>query len=172
VSKAFGSEETPDLPSLGREPPALRPGEVRYVTPEGHAALREALEALRLALQQAAGLPEGERGARVAALERQVALVAGTLASVSVLGPDAAPPGVVAFARWVTVEDGEGRRVTWRLVGPDEADPRRGLVSVHSPVGRALLGRVRGDTVSVERPGGPREYVVLDVALHAGARDP
>ncbi len=150
MSKAFTSEETPDEAPLLRAPPRLAPGEVRYVTPEGQAALRGALEAAR-----AARTPEG--GARAALLEA-------TLATLTVQGPGAAPAGTAAFARWVTVEDEAGGRATWRLVGPDEADARRGLLSAHAPLGRALLGQVVGDEVEVVRPGGTTRLRVVAVA--------
>jgi transcription elongation factor GreB len=163
MSKAFTSEETPELGAMVREPPRLRPGEVRYVTPEGWAGLRARLEELRTALADATRAPESERAARVGDAERRVALLDGTLAALTVLGPERTPDGKVGFATWVTVEDQDGLRTTWRIVGPDEADPRRGLVSVHSPVGQALVGRETGDTVEVQRPDGLREYTVLEV---------
>jgi transcription elongation factor GreB len=90
-------------------------------------------------------------------------VVEATLAALTVLRPEAAPEGRVAFGRWVTVEDEGGTRTTWRIVGPDEAEPRRGLISVDSPVARALLGREAGEVVSVERPGGAKELSVVDV---------
>lgn len=163
MSKAFTSEETPDVGPLSRPPPRLAPGEVRYVTPEGHAALREEQVRLRAERTAALGLAEPERDARVAELDRRAALVEATLATLTVLGPDAAPEGTVAFGTWVTVEEEPGARLTWRIVGPDEADPKRGLVSVHSPVARALLGRAEGDTVEVERPGGRAELAIVGV---------
>lgn len=155
MSKAFTSEEAPDEAPLVRSPPRLAPGEVRWVTPEGQAALRSALAAARQART-----PDGD--ARASLLEA-------TLAVLTVLGPAGAPEGEVAFARWVTVEDEEGRRTTWRIVGPDEADARRGLLSAHAPLARALLGRRAGDEVEVERPGGARTLTV--VAVHQ-ARPP
>jgi transcription elongation factor GreB len=152
VSKAFTSEETPDPVPPAREPRRVRPGEIRYVTPEGHAALRAELERLR-----AAGAPLDEEGGRRALfLER-------TLAALTVLGPDRVPEDEVGFGTWVTVEEEDGRRATWRIVGPDEADARRGSVSALSPLGRALVGRSRGETVEVERPGGVREYTICEV---------
>jgi transcription elongation factor GreB len=163
VSKAFTSEETPDAAPVVRAPPRLAPGEVRYVTPEGHAALRG--EAARLAAERAGlpGLPEAERQPRAAVLDGRAAVVEATLAALTVLGPEAAPEGRVGFARWVTVEDEDGVRTTWRIVGPDEVDPRRGLISVDSPVARALLGREAGEVVLVQRPGGAKELSVVDV---------
>ena len=151
MSKAFTSEETPDEPPLVRAPPRLAPGEVRWVTPEGQAALRLAVAAARRL-----GTPEGD--ARAALLEA-------TLAVLTALGPEGAPEGEVAFARWVTVEDEEGRRTTWRIVGPDEADARRGLLSAHAPLARALLGRRAGDEVEVVRPDGARPLTVVAVHL-------
>jgi transcription elongation factor GreB len=152
MSKAFTSEETPDPVSPAREPPRVRPGEIRYVTPEGQAALRAELERLRA---PGAALDE-ERSRRALFLER-------TLAALTVLGPEHVPEGEVGFATWVTVEDEKGRRTTWRIVGPDEADARRGTVSALSPLGQALMGRRVGETVEVERPDGPREYTVHEV---------
>jgi transcription elongation factor GreB len=157
VSKAFTSEETPEAAPVVRASPRLSPGERRYVTPEGHAALRAELE--RLAGERAgAGDP-----ARVEALAGRAALLEATLATLTVLSPDGAPEGRAAFGTWVTVEDEGGARTTWRIVGPDEADARQGLVSAASPVGRALLGRAAGDEVEVERPGGRAIFTVVEV---------
>ncbi len=155
MSKAFTSEETPDEGPLTRAAPRLAPGEVRYVTPEGQASLRRALEAAR-----AARTPEGN--ARAALLEA-------TLQVLTVHGPAGAPAGEAAFARWVTVEDQDGRRTTWRLVGPDEADARRGLLSAHAPLGRALLGCRAGDEVELPRPEGARRLTVVAVSEAAPA---
>ncbi len=149
MSKAFTSEETPDVGPLGRALPRLAPGEVRYVTPEGQAALRATLDAAR-----ADATPAGK--ARAALLEA-------TLATLTPLVSDA-PPGEAAFGRWVTVEDEAGARTTWRLVGPDEADARRGLLGVSAPLASALLGRRQGDEIEVERPGGARRVTVVAVS--------
>jgi transcription elongation factor GreB len=113
-------------------------------------------------------LPEPQRRARVTELEARVGVAEATLAALTVLGPEAAKEGEVAFGTWVTVEDGDGARTTWRVVGPDEADARRGRLSVLSPVGRALLGRTLGETVEVERPGGKVELTVVAVQRSRG----
>ena len=152
VSKAFTSEETPGPVSPAREPPRVQPGEVRYVTPEGCAALRAELERLRA--------PGGARDQEQA---RRASFLEGTLAALTVLGPDRVPEGEVGFGTWVAVEDGEGRRSVWRLVGPDEVDVPRGAVSALSPLGQALMGRSVGETVEVQRPGGARGYTIREV---------
>jgi transcription elongation factor GreB len=149
MSKAFTSEEAPDPGPLGRTVPRLAPGEVRYVTPEGQAALRAALEAARADPMPAA--------------RTRAALLEATLATLTVLDGGTAPAGEAAFGRWVTVEDDAGVRATWRLVGPDEADARRGLISVSAPVARALLGRCAGEQVEVERPDGAKRFTLVAV---------
>ncbi|WP_242392965.1 GreA/GreB family elongation factor [Anaeromyxobacter oryzisoli] len=163
MSKAFTNEELPDVAPVTRAAPRLAPGEVRYVTPEGHAALRSELGRLAAARAEAAARPDADQGERLADLDRRAALLEATLAALTVLGPDAAPEGRVAFGTWVTVEDESGASSTWRIVGPDEADPKQGLVSARSPVGRALLGQAAGDIVEVERPGGTRTLTIVEV---------
>ncbi len=63
MSKAFTSEETPESVPATRPPPRLAPGEVRYVTPEGQAALRADLARLRAERGAAAALPDAARAA-------------------------------------------------------------------------------------------------------------
>jgi len=163
VSKAFTDEEAPDPGPVVRPPPRLAPGEIRYVTPEGQAALRGDVARIRAERAAAEALPEAGRAGRLAELDRRTQVLEATLATLTVLGPESAPEGRVGFGSWVTVEDEDGARHAWRLVGPDESDPRHGLVSASSPVGEALLGRAAGDVVEVDRPGGARELVVVEV---------
>ncbi|HAZ60449.1 MAG TPA: transcription elongation factor GreA, partial [Gammaproteobacteria bacterium] len=54
-------------------------------------------------------------------------------------------------------------RVSYQIVGEDEADIRAGRVSVTSPVARALIGKSAGDVVTVQAPGGAIEYEILAV---------
>lgn len=133
------------------------------MTPEGLAALQAELARLKEERAGAATLPETERVARWADLDARAQLVESTIAALTVLGPESAPEGKAAFATWVTVEDEDGRRSTWRIVGPDEADPKRRLLSAHAPVARALLGHAEGEAVEVERPGGAVELTIVAV---------
>ena len=54
--------------------------------------------------------------------------------------------------------------MTYQIVGDDEADIKHGKISVSSPIARALIGKVEGDTAEVQAPGGVREYEILAVA--------
>ncbi len=72
--------------------------------------------------------------------------------------------GRVVFGATVELEDAEsGDTVTYQIVGDDEADIKQGMISVSSPIARALIGKYAGDSVEVQAPGGVRHYEVLDV---------
>ncbi len=72
--------------------------------------------------------------------------------------------GRIVFGATVELEDAEsGDTVTYQIVGDDEADIKQGMISVSSPIARALIGKYAGDGVEVQAPGGVRHYDVLDV---------
>ncbi|MEX0731855.1 MAG: transcription elongation factor GreA [Aquisalimonadaceae bacterium] len=72
--------------------------------------------------------------------------------------------GRVVFGATVDlVDDESGDEFTYRIVGEDEADIKEGMISVQSPIARALIGKEVGDIASVDAPGGIREYEIVDV---------
>ncbi|MDR2214750.1 MAG: transcription elongation factor GreA [Nevskiaceae bacterium] len=72
--------------------------------------------------------------------------------------------GRVVFGATVEVEDEDtGARLTWQIVGEDEADIKAGRISIGSPIARALVGKQEGDSVEVAAPGGARNYEVIAV---------
>ena len=71
--------------------------------------------------------------------------------------------GRVVFGATVEIEDDDGDRATYQIVGDDEADIKQGKISVSSPIARALIGKSEGDTAEVEAPGGVRVYEILAV---------
>lgn len=72
----------------------------------------------------------------------------------------------VAFGATVCVrETANNEERTFRLVGPDEAAPQKGWISVQSPVGRALVGKEMGDAVNVMLPKGNIEYEIVSVSF-------
>jgi transcription elongation factor GreA len=89
------------------------------------------------------------------------------LANAQVIDPAALPDtGKVVFGATVKLApvDG-GPDVRYQIVGDDEADIRQGLVSINSPIARALIGKAEGDEVEVAAPGGARSFEVLAVRL-------
>ncbi len=72
--------------------------------------------------------------------------------------------GRVVFGATLTLEDQEGgAQVIYQLVGDDESDIKQGLLSVSSPIARALIGKSEGDVVDVTTPGGTRSYEIVSV---------
>ncbi len=63
----------------------------------------------------------------------------------------------------VQLRDGEGIEYKWTIVGSAEANPRQSRISNESPVGKALMGKKKGDKVSVDAPGGREEFTILKV---------
>ena len=70
------------------------------------------------------------------------------------------------FGSAVTIEDiHTGKRITYQLVGPLESDLERNRISVTSPIGRALIGKCNGDEISVNTPGGIREFEIVEITV-------
>ncbi len=100
-------------------------------------------------------------------IEGRIAEVESKLSNAQVIDPaDLAvtAEGRVVFAATVDLEDlDSGSKVTYQIVGDDEAELKEGKISVSSPIARALIGKYAGDVAEVMAPGGIREYEVLDV---------
>lgn len=72
--------------------------------------------------------------------------------------------GRCVFGATVDLEDlDSGQKVTYQIVGEDEADIKDSKISVSSPIARALIGKYAGDVAEVQAPGGVREYEIIDV---------
>ena len=98
-------------------------------------------------------------------VEGRIADLEGKLANAQVIDPQSLDAdGRVVFASTVELEETEtGKKVTYQIVGDDEADLKQGKISLNSPVARALIGKFAGDVAEVQTPGGKREYEILDV---------
>ena len=72
--------------------------------------------------------------------------------------------GACVFGSTVDLEDVNSKeKVTYQIVGEDEADIKLAKVSISSPMARALIGKYAGDQVDVQAPGGVKQYEILDV---------
>lgn len=70
---------------------------------------------------------------------------------------------VVFGATLNLMDDHSGQEVTYQIVGDFEADIAKGMISISSPIARALIGKEQGDVVEVQVPGGVRSYEILDI---------
>jgi transcription elongation factor GreA len=98
-------------------------------------------------------------------IEGRIKEIEQRLADAQVIDPASLPStGKVVFGATVELApvDG-GPEVSYQIVGDDEADIRQGLVSINSPIARALIGRSAGEEVEVAAPGGTRSFEVLNV---------
>lgn len=99
-------------------------------------------------------------------IEGRIAELESKLAAAQVIDPSALEAdGRVVFAATVQLEDlDSGDIVTYQIVGDDEADIDHGLISVSSPIARALIGKSEGDVAAVHAPSGVREYEIISVS--------
>ncbi|MCE2858991.1 MAG: transcription elongation factor GreA [Oxalobacteraceae bacterium] len=98
-------------------------------------------------------------------IEGRIADLEGKLSAAQIIDPKLLDAeGRVVFASTVSLEDLEsGDKVTYQIVGEDEADLKLMKISISSPIARALIGKYAGDQVEVKAPAGVRGYEVLEV---------
>ena len=99
-------------------------------------------------------------------IEGRIREIEAKLSSAEVIDPSTLPKnGRVVFGSVVELEDEEGNRLVYQIVGEDEADIGAGLISVTSPIARAMVGKSEGDVVDVTAPGGVRSLEIVEVRL-------
>jgi len=99
-------------------------------------------------------------------LEGRIKSLESKLASAQLIDTSNAKPGKVVFGATVCLKDGDtGGKVTYKIVGADEADIKKRKISVDAPIARALIGREIGDSVEVKIPAGEKHYTILDVTF-------
>ena len=98
-------------------------------------------------------------------IEGRIGEIEGKLSAAQIIDPSALEPsGRVVFGATVDLEDEDsGSKVTYQIVGEDEADLKLGLVNIGSPIARALIGKEEGDVAEVQAPSGTRRYEVVSV---------
>jgi len=162
--------------SRWRPPP---PKSSPYITPEGEMALKAELKQLWQtrrrevvpALQAAAA--EGDRSEnaeyiyrkkQLGEIDRRIRYLSKRLDVIEVVRQK--PPNLdrVFFGATVMLETEQGDRISYRIVGADEIDARRGYISVDSPMSRVLLGKSTDDSVNVQSPEGSSDFLILDIS--------
>lgn len=150
-----------------------------YITPEGAAKLTAELKRLiemerpKTVDEVATAAAHGDRSEnaeykygklRLRDIDRRIRFLEKRLDSVEVVDPARSRGNVVFFGATVEVEDEDGERRRYQLVGEDESAPERGRVSYLSPIGRALLKRKVGEFVTVKRPAGDLELQITAIS--------
>jgi transcription elongation factor GreA len=153
------------------------------MTPAGHRALKDELKRIReverpanvLAIEEARGHGDLSENADYSAAKEKQSFLEGRirdievkLAFADVIDPAKLSGEKVLFGATVTVEDTDtSEKMTYRIVGEDEADIKSGRISITAPVARALIGREVGDVVKVRTPKGQRELEIVEVKFEA-----
>ena len=99
-------------------------------------------------------------------IEGRIQDIESKLSMASVIDPSGLnAEGKVVFGSTVELEDEDsGDRVTYQIVGEDEADLKLGLINISSPIARAMIGKESGDVAVVLAPGGQRRYEIIQVS--------
>jgi transcription elongation factor GreA len=98
-------------------------------------------------------------------IEGRIAEVESKLSAAQIIDPSGLDAdGRVVFGATVELEDeASGTKVTYQIVGEDEADIKLGLVNINSPIARSLIGKEEGDVAEVQAPGGTKRYEIVGV---------
>ena len=148
-----------------------------YITPDGYQALQEELKALwkrrRYVTEKLAdAAAEGDRSENaeyiyrkkeLREIDRRIRYLQKRIPDLKVVRDLPTDQDRVFFGAWVTLEDEDENEVTYRIVGPDEFDPKKNWISIDSPMARALLKKAVDDEVNVRTPEGERSFDVIDV---------
>ena len=130
---------------------------------------RELTQELPKEIQRARELGDLRENAEYAAakerqrfVEARVSMLRARVAEIQLMNLEKIPHDRAAFGSKLTVREG-ARESVFELVMPEDADPDRGLISIASPLARALVGKKKGAQVEVVTPGGAKAYEVLKV---------
>lgn len=96
-------------------------------------------------------------------IEQQIVEIEDKLSRCQVIDPARLTGDKVTFGATVTLNDEDDKKIVYQIVGAEEADARIGRISFTSPLGRALIGRKKGDEVEVVTPGGERYYEIKKI---------
>lgn len=152
------------------------------MTPRGYARLKEELRQCKaerprlseiiLVARELGDLSENAEyhaaKERQGFLEGRIRDLESKLALSNVIDPSKLSGERVVFGATVKVEDADsGEQAVYTIVGDDESDAKQGLISISSPLARALVNHTIGDEVTVRAPGGARNYEIVDVTFSA-----
>jgi transcription elongation factor GreB len=163
---------------MATEDEAVPPAK-RYITRQGYERFQEELKQLwnverrRVVLEVQVAAAHGDRSEnaeyiygkrRLREIDRRVQYLTKLLDTAIMVDPSERQSSDKAyFGCHVTVEDEEGQRTTYQLVGHDEFDAKEGRISIDSPLGKTLLGKRLDDVVLLKRPKGEIELTIVEI---------
>ena len=149
------------------------------ITKQGYEILKQELEHLKAverpknirAIEEARSHGDLSENAEFsAAKERQAFIVTRLgelsykLANADIIDPDKITKDRAVFGCMVVLENTDtGENVEYQLVGPDESNIKAGRISVSSPLGKLIVGKIPGDEIVLQAPGGQRRYELIEI---------
>jgi transcription elongation factor GreB len=178
MSKAFTKEDS--APDDDQENPELQipRGSKNYITPAGAERLKAELkrlltidrpELVKVVQWAASNGDRSENGdylygkRKLREYDRRIRFLTKRIESFEIVDPSQVKADKVLFGATITVENEEGAKKTYQIVGIDETDPNAGKVSWISPIARALMNARVGDVVTLRTPGGDKDLEVLKI---------
>ncbi|MFZ3205200.1 MAG: transcription elongation factor GreB [Pseudomonas sp.] len=148
------------------------------ITPEGEARLRAELHELwhvrrpQVTQSVSEAAAQGDRSENaeytygkkmLREIDSRVRFLTKRLESLKVVSSRPSDAGKVYFGAWVTLEDEDGNESRYRIVGPDELELKLNLISIDSPMARALIGKALDAEVRVATPTGEKTWYVIAI---------
>lgn len=156
-----------------------QPPSAKYITVEGEKALKAELHQLwkverpqvTQSVSEAAALGDRSENAeyiygkkRLREIDSRVRFLSKRLEEMTVVSEPPTNQAKIYFGATVTLEDEQQNSYKYKIVGPDELDPRKGHISIDAPLGRALLGKEVDSEIEIDSPQGRKLYFVLAIA--------
>jgi transcription elongation factor GreB len=162
---------------MSRYRPPTKPG-AKYITKEGAELLKEELNQLwrierpkvTQSVSEAAALGDRSENAeyiygkkRLREIDRRVRYLTKRLEEVTIVSQIPENTDRIYFGACVKLENNQGDITNYKLVGPDEIQPTKGCISVDSPIGKALLGKRRGDEIIIQSSQGKQNFSIAAI---------
>jgi transcription elongation factor GreA len=134
--------------------------ELHHELPKEIQRARELGDLRENAEYQSAKDRQGIVNARIAMLKKRIG-------EISIMNMDKIPHDRAAFGSIVHLKEDNGDAIVYQLVMPEEADAAKGFISTSSPIGRAIVGRNKGDEIEVKTPNGIRNFEIIKlITIH------
>lgn len=163
---------------MGRYRPPQKPGS-NYITPEGADTLKQELDYLwrekrpevTRSVSEAAAQGDRSENAeyiygkkQLREIDRRVRFLRKRLEHLNIVDHKPSDTSRIFFGAWVELEDEDGKLYKYRIVGPDEFDLKKGLISIDSPMARALLKKQVDDEIETGIGEHLRQYYIVSIA--------
>ena len=100
-------------------------------------------------------------------IEARISMLQKRVSEIALMNVDRIPRDRAGFGSTVHVVEGNGEKLVFQLVMPEDANAEQGMISTTSPIGRAFLNKEAGDDVKVATPGGVREFEIVKlITIH------